>query len=148
MSAVDMVREDGLDVIPGVWTDGQLAVMRTAAEGPRVERIFVNAAIKRAMCRVAAGGSPGCARCGPITWHNYHFHVRLVCPRGAQKLSRPGADAAGRRLRRLAGLVVFGRGAASKKEIDQGLAADDDVGAPQRMPAGAAGEVVRAAEQS
>ncbi|HMK88407.1 MAG TPA: penicillin-insensitive murein endopeptidase [Methylocystis sp.] len=82
MSAVDMVRADGLDVIPGVWTDGQLAVVRAAAEDPAVQRIFVNAAIKRAMCRVAQG-EPWMRKVRPYFAHNYHFHVRLFCPRGA-----------------------------------------------------------------
>jgi len=83
MSATDMVREDGLDVIPGVWTEGQLAVVRAAAQDPAVQRIFVNAAIKRAMCRVAAG-EPWMRKVRPYYAHNYHFHVRLYCPRGAE----------------------------------------------------------------
>ncbi|MFY9628824.1 MAG: penicillin-insensitive murein endopeptidase [Methylocystis sp.] len=83
MSATDMVREDKLDVIPNVWTQGHLAVVRAAAEDPAVQRIFVNAAIKRAMCRVAAG-EPWMRKVRPYYSHNYHFHVRLYCPRGAE----------------------------------------------------------------
>jgi penicillin-insensitive murein endopeptidase len=83
MSATNMVREDGLDVIPGLWTPSHLAVVRAAAEDPAVQRIFVNAAIKRAMCRVAAG-EPWMRKVRPYYSHNYHFHVRLFCPRGAE----------------------------------------------------------------
>ena len=83
MSATNMVREDGLDVIPGLWTPSHLAVVRAAAEDPAVQRIFVNAAIKRAMCRVAAG-EPWMRKVRPYYSHNYHFHVRLYCPRGAE----------------------------------------------------------------
>ncbi len=83
MSAADMVREDRLDVIPNVWTQSHLAVVRAAAEDPAVQRIFVNAAIKRAMCRVAAG-EPWMRKVRPYYAHNYHFHVRLFCPRGAE----------------------------------------------------------------
>jgi penicillin-insensitive murein DD-endopeptidase len=83
MSATNMVREDGLDVIPGLWTPSQLAMVRAAAQDPTVQRIFVNAAIKRAMCRVAAG-EPWMRKVRPYYSHNYHFHVRLVCPRGAE----------------------------------------------------------------
>jgi penicillin-insensitive murein endopeptidase len=83
MSAVDMVRQDQLDIDPRVWTDGQLAVVRTAALDPTVQRIFVNAAIKRAICRTSAGeGWMGKVR--PMFGHNYHFHIRLFCPRGAE----------------------------------------------------------------
>ncbi|MGC1862542.1 MAG: penicillin-insensitive murein endopeptidase [Methylocystis sp.] len=83
MSATNMVREDGLDVIPGLWTPSHLAVVRAAAQDPAVQRIFVNAAIKRAMCRVAAG-EPWMRKVRPYYSHNYHFHVRLYCPRGAE----------------------------------------------------------------
>ena len=83
MSATNMVREDGLDVIPGLWTPSHLAVVRAAAQYPAVQRIFVNAAIKRAMCRVAAG-QPWMRKVRPYYSHNYHFHVRLFCPRGAE----------------------------------------------------------------
>ena len=83
MSATNMVREDGLDVIPGLWTPSHLAVVRAAAQDPAVQRIFVNAAIKRAMCRVAAG-QPWMRKVRPYYSHNYHFHVRLFCPRGAE----------------------------------------------------------------
>ncbi len=83
MSATNMVREDQLDVIPELWTPGHLAVVRAAAQDPAVQRIFVNAAIKRAMCRVAAG-EPWMRKVRPYYSHNYHFHVRLACPRGAE----------------------------------------------------------------
>src|SRR6516164_5714136 len=53
MSATDMVAADGKDVDPKVWTPAHLAVIRAAAEDPQVERIFVNAAIKKALCRDA-----------------------------------------------------------------------------------------------
>ena len=83
MSATNMVQEDGLDVIPGLWTPSHLAVVRAAAQDRAVQRIFVNAAIKRAMCRVAAG-EPWMRKVRPYYSHNYHFHVRLFCPRGAE----------------------------------------------------------------
>src|ERR1700732_3470437 len=51
MSATMMVRDDRLDIDPKVWTRGHTAVIKAAAENPEVERIFVNAAIKKALCR-------------------------------------------------------------------------------------------------
>src|SRR6476660_7240402 len=55
MSAVMMVRDDRLDVDPSVWTPKHLTVIRAAAQEPNVQRIFVNAAIKKALCREAKG---------------------------------------------------------------------------------------------
>jgi murein endopeptidase len=51
MSATNVVAADGKDVDPSVWTPAHVAVIRAAAEDPQVERIFVNAAIKKALCR-------------------------------------------------------------------------------------------------
>lgn len=83
MAATDVVREDGLDIDPSIWTDRHLAVIRAAASEPAVQRIFVNAAIKRALCRSAKGDHAWLAKVRPMWGHNYHFHVRLLCPRGA-----------------------------------------------------------------
>ena len=55
MSAVMMVRHDRLDIDTKVFTPGHLAVIRDAALEPAVQRIFVNAAIKKALCREAKG---------------------------------------------------------------------------------------------
>ena len=55
MSAVKMVRADRLDVEPSAWTPTHLAVIHAAAQEPSVQRIFVNAAIKKALCRDARG---------------------------------------------------------------------------------------------
>jgi penicillin-insensitive murein DD-endopeptidase len=82
MSATDVVREDRTDVKQDVWSEGHLAVIRAAAMEPKVQRIFVNAAIKRAMCRVAEGES-WMRKVRPMWGHNYHFHIRLFCPHGA-----------------------------------------------------------------
>jgi penicillin-insensitive murein endopeptidase len=50
-----MVRDDRLDIDPKVFTPGHLVVIRAAAQEPTVQRIFVNAAIKKALCREAKG---------------------------------------------------------------------------------------------
>ena len=84
MSAVNMVRQDGLDVDRSVWTPGQLAIIRAAARDPVVERIFVNAAIKKALCRDATGDRSWLNKVRPYYGHNYHFHVRIACPDGGE----------------------------------------------------------------
>ncbi|WP_294538870.1 penicillin-insensitive murein endopeptidase [uncultured Rhodoblastus sp.] len=83
MSAVNMVREDGLDIDRSAWTPGQMAIIHAAALDPGVERIFVNAAIKKALCREATGDRSWLHKVRPYYGHNYHFHVRIACPDGA-----------------------------------------------------------------
>ncbi len=82
LPSTDVVREDQLDVRADIWTQGHFALIRAAALEPKVQRIFVNAAIKRAMCRAAAG-EPWMRKVRPMWGHNYHFHIRLFCPDGA-----------------------------------------------------------------
>src|SRR5258707_8562102 len=82
MSASNMVRADRLDIDPAVWTPTHLLVIRAAAQEPRVQRIFVNAAIKKALCREAKGDRSWLAKIRPWYGHDYHFHVRITCPPG------------------------------------------------------------------
>jgi len=82
MSATMMVRQDRLDVDPAVFTPGHLAVIRAAAMEPAVQRIFVNAAIKKALCREAKGDRGWLSRVRPWYGHDYHFHIRMRCPAG------------------------------------------------------------------
>src|SRR5689334_17811504 len=85
MSAVMMVREDRRDVDPRVWTPTHLAVIRAAAQEPAVERIFVNAAIKKALCREAKGDRSWLSKVRPMWGHDYHFHIRIKCPPGSNE---------------------------------------------------------------
>jgi penicillin-insensitive murein DD-endopeptidase len=77
------VRGDRLDIDPKVFTPGHLAVIRAAALEPAVQRIFVNAAIKKALCRQASGDRSWLSKVRPMYGHDYHFHVRIKCPPGA-----------------------------------------------------------------
>jgi penicillin-insensitive murein DD-endopeptidase len=83
MSAVDMVSEDGLSVDPTHWSERQAGVIKFAAQEPEVERIFVNAAIKKALC-AAHKGEAWMTKVRAYWGHNYHFHVRLACPKGEE----------------------------------------------------------------
>jgi penicillin-insensitive murein DD-endopeptidase len=80
MSATNVVAADGKDVDPSVWTPAHVAVIRAAAEDPQVERIFVNAAIKKALCRDAGSTRAWLYKVRPWWNHTYHFHVRVRCP--------------------------------------------------------------------
>ena len=81
MSAVNMVTDDGLSVDRSVWSERQAGVIRAAAEEPEVERIFVNAAIKKALCETHRG-EPWMNKVRAYWGHNYHFHIRIKCPAG------------------------------------------------------------------
>ncbi|QPF84343.1 penicillin-insensitive murein endopeptidase [Bradyrhizobium genosp. L] len=83
MSAVMMVRDDRLDVDPHVFTPGHLLVLRDAAQEPAVQRIFVNPAIKKALCREAKGDRSWLSKIRPWWGHDYHFHIRMRCPPGS-----------------------------------------------------------------
>jgi penicillin-insensitive murein endopeptidase len=59
----------------------QVRLLQLAAADERVDRIFVNPAIKRALCRGAAAGETAWLhRLSPWWGHDDHFHVRLRCP--------------------------------------------------------------------
>jgi len=85
MSAVMMVREDRLDVDPKVFTPGHVLLLRDAAQEPAVQRIFVNAAIKKALCREAQGDRSWLSKIRPWWGHDYHFHIRMKCPPGSHE---------------------------------------------------------------
>ena len=65
------------------WTPSHMAIIKAAAEDKRVDRIFVAAAVKIAMCKTATGNRKWLAKVRPLSGHNYHFHVRLKCPKGS-----------------------------------------------------------------
>jgi penicillin-insensitive murein endopeptidase len=78
--AVNMVAPDRLDVDPKVWTPSRMELIKTAAQDPAVTRIFVNAAIKKAICRDAGSDREWLSKVRPWWGHSEHFHVRIACP--------------------------------------------------------------------
>lgn len=79
--AVNMARSDWRDVDPRHWTPSHVRLLRAVSADPKVERIFVNPAIKVALCR-EPGDRSWLEKVRPIWGHNYHFHIRLACPAG------------------------------------------------------------------
>ena len=66
------------------WTASHHAIMRAAALDPRVDRIFVAAAVKIEMCKTATrADTKWLQKIRPIYGHDAHFHVRLKCPSGS-----------------------------------------------------------------
>ncbi|HEX2136913.1 MAG TPA: penicillin-insensitive murein endopeptidase [Microvirga sp.] len=104
MSATNVVRPDWLDVDPAVWTPQHTALIRAASREPQVARIFVNPAIKKALCREAGADRSWLSKVRPMFGHNYHFHIRLACPAGedacADQDPPPGGDGCGDELAR------------------------------------------------
>ncbi len=102
MSATDVVAADKRDVDPKVWTPQHLAIIRAAAQDPKVERVLVNAAIKKALCRAAGNDRAWLHKVRPWWGHNYHFHVRVGCPAGSPECKSqdgtPNGDGCGKEL--------------------------------------------------
>jgi penicillin-insensitive murein endopeptidase len=81
-SATNVVRTDRLDIDQQVWTPEHLKLIRLTAQQPEVARLFVNPAIKKALCREAGGDRSWLNKVRPMYGHNYHYHIRLSCPAG------------------------------------------------------------------
>ncbi|MDO8937762.1 MAG: penicillin-insensitive murein endopeptidase [Methylicorpusculum sp.] len=66
---------------PSQWSPAMEQVLETAALMPEVDRIFVNAAIKRELCnKNGPEARPWLKKIRPWWAHDDHFHVRLKCP--------------------------------------------------------------------
>lgn len=64
------------------FTDGVARQLELVASDPRVDRLFVNPALKRALCQRSDGGGARqwLRKVRPWWGHDDHFHVRLACP--------------------------------------------------------------------
>jgi penicillin-insensitive murein endopeptidase len=84
ISSIPMRSADQLSVT-GNWGPKARALLKAAASDPRVDRIFVAAAIKIEICKTArAGDKKWLQKLRPVAGHDTHFHVRLKCPKGAK----------------------------------------------------------------
>ncbi|MEM7498042.1 MAG: penicillin-insensitive murein endopeptidase [Pseudomonadota bacterium] len=105
ISSHKVVAAGGRDV-NDYWTDGHHRVIRAAASDPAVARIFVNPAIKVALCQGEAAGTDRSwlRKIRPWWGHDAHFHVRLHCPADARaggcrdQAPPPPGDGCGREL--------------------------------------------------
>ncbi|MEZ5925420.1 MAG: penicillin-insensitive murein endopeptidase [Hyphomicrobiaceae bacterium] len=90
-------------VIKANWNEGYYRVLKRAAAFPEVERILVHPAVKKALCDIAPKDDKAwLSKIRPMWGHNYHFHVRLACPKGAKgcvpQTPPPADDGCGRHL--------------------------------------------------
>lgn len=88
-----MLSADGAGLGP-LWGDDQLALLRTAAGDPSVDRIFVNPVIKHALC-ASEGERAWLRKLRPWYEHDAHFHVRLLCPPDSSQCEAQAAVPAG-----------------------------------------------------
>jgi penicillin-insensitive murein endopeptidase len=77
-----VVRPDGRDVDPAVWSPRVEALLHLAADLPDVDRILVNPAIKQQLCREVTGDRGWLRLIRPWYGHAAHMHIRFRCPEG------------------------------------------------------------------
>ena len=84
ISSIPMRSADQLSVTAS-WGPRARALLKAAASDPRVDRVFVAAAIKIEICKTATrADKKWLQKVRPIAGHDTHFHVRLKCPKGAR----------------------------------------------------------------
>ena len=64
------------------WSPGHAKILKIAAKNPRVQRILTHPAVKKKLCDTVKGDRTWLRKIRPVRGHNYHFHVRLLCPKG------------------------------------------------------------------
>lgn len=80
LQEVRMTTGSVVRVNPEVFTTRQMEMIRLAASDPRVSRIFVNPAIKLALCQRTWADRSWLRLIRPWWGHDAHFHIRLHCP--------------------------------------------------------------------
>lgn len=84
ISAESVITADQLSVNPAVWQPGHVQLLKRAASYPKVARIFVHPAIKKALCEASGTDRRWLSKVRPWWGHHFHFHVRLSCPPGME----------------------------------------------------------------
>lgn len=77
-----LIRPDGKAVEPRLWRPEHATLLRLAATEPGVDRILVNAAIKRQLCLSVTGDRSWLQRVRPWFGHASHMHLHYACPAG------------------------------------------------------------------
>ena len=76
-----LVVKDRKRINPEVWTEAHARLIKRAASYPEVARIFVHPPIKAELCKWATGDRAWLAKVRPYFGHNWHFHIRIRCPK-------------------------------------------------------------------
>jgi len=102
ISAITVVAAGGLEIDRSTWIPAHGLLLKAFAHEPTVQRIFVNAAIKRELCHEAGSDRGWLSKIRAWWGHNDHFHVRLSCPgddpQCRNQASPPAGDGCGKEL--------------------------------------------------
>lgn len=102
LAATSMLADDNLHVDPKVWSESRVKIIKRVASYPKVERVLVHPAIKKALCEGAGTDRHWLNKVRPYWGHFYHFHVRISCPSGSASCKPqapiPGDDGCGKEL--------------------------------------------------
>ena len=82
IEVASVVRGDQRAVDPARWTPGVATLLRLAASLPDVDRILVNAAIKKQLCNEVTGDRSWLRLIRPWYGHRAHMHISFKCPAG------------------------------------------------------------------
>ncbi len=82
IEVASVVRGGGRDVDPARWSPAVTQLLRLAAGLPDVDRILVNAAIKRQLCQEVTGDRSWLRLIRPWYGHRAHMHISFKCPAG------------------------------------------------------------------
>lgn len=77
-----LVRPDGRAIEPRLWRPEHITLLKIAATQPGVDRVLVNAAIKRQLCLSVTGDRGWLQRVRPWFGHASHMHLHYACPAG------------------------------------------------------------------
>jgi penicillin-insensitive murein endopeptidase len=95
LSAVSMIKKNGLTVNEKVWTPAHARLLKRAASYPEVERILVHPGIKKKLCDTVTGDRSWLRKVRPFWGHDYHFHIRIGCQPGSTGCKPQPVTAAG-----------------------------------------------------
>ncbi|AHG79608.1 Penicillin-insensitive murein endopeptidase [Mannheimia varigena USDA-ARS-USMARC-1388] len=97
-----MVNRNIQRVDDNLWNQHHTNLVKLAAVDSRVDRIFVNPAIKVKLCQTAGSDRGWLRKIRPWYGHDSHFHIRLTCPDGAASCENqspvPAGDGCGEEL--------------------------------------------------
>lgn len=97
-----LVVNKGAQTVNQNWQPQHATLIKLAAQDPKVDRIFVNPAIKVKLCQTSGQDREWLRKIRPWYAHDSHFHVRLTCPKDAQHCENqapiPAGDGCGEEL--------------------------------------------------
>ena len=64
IQAISLVSDDWKHLNTSIWTPQHVEFIKTAAQQPEVQRVLVNAVIKKELCRAEANKQHACIRNG------------------------------------------------------------------------------------